>query len=92
MMLLICSDKADRVLAYARELAGQVETWADFSNGLFNPFTGVAILAFPLQKEREWFIDSAQYAEINRLLVGLMDKFGLVAGATPRRPVARGPS
>src|SRR5204862_3283268 len=35
--------------------------------------------------ERQEFFESAQYQEVNKLLLGLMKKFGMEGGATPQK-------
>lgn len=78
--------KFDDILARAREIASEVDTWADFSNAMFSQHGGIVSTAFNTLEDRRAFLDSPQYAEINSLLKGLMEKFGVVAGAHPKRP------
>ena len=79
------TSKNARVLDEARKLAAQVESWADFCNALFDPDHGIVPRTFPELRDRRAFFKSAEYAEINRLLGKLMDRFGIVAGANPQK-------
>ena len=76
-------DRAERVLEQARELAGRVESSADFSNALFAPQTGLTAQAFPTLRERWDFTMTPQYAEIYRMLGDLIHKFRVASGARP---------
>jgi hypothetical protein len=77
--------KANYILEQAKVLARQVKTWADFSAALFDQKTGLVAKTFVTPMEREAFFDSQQYKEVNRLLLGLMKKFGVEGGATPEK-------
>jgi hypothetical protein len=76
--------KAARILHKAEELAGQVESWADFANALFDPERGFVAQVFPRLSERQAFFKTREYAAIDRLLSQLMERFGVSAGATPK--------
>ena len=52
--------KANRVLAHARQLAGDVRSWADFSTAMFDQNTGYVARAFPTEVERQMFLESGQ--------------------------------
>ncbi len=73
--------KANRVLEYARQLSGEVRTWADFSSALFDQTAGYVAKVFPNEFQRQLFFDSPQYSEINAVLLDLMNRFGTVEGA-----------
>ncbi len=77
--------RANRVLSYARRLFKRVESWADFANGLFDQEHGFVSRTFPDRKERQRFMNSQEYREIDRMLVQLMDRFGVADGATPKK-------
>jgi len=81
--------RANKVLEQARELAGQVNSWADFSNRLFDYSGGIVTSTFPDEMERQAFFDSKQHEEINRILIGLMKKTGVVGGAAPKEKSGR---
>jgi site-specific DNA-methyltransferase (adenine-specific) len=78
-------NKGAELLKRAKELAKKSDTWADFSNALFDPFDGELVQALPMQKDREAFRRTKEYKEIRELLREKMDKTGLVKGATPRK-------
>ena len=73
------------VVESAKEIASRAETWADFSNALFDPTSGILTKAYPTRKEREAFVKSKGYQAIRSLLESAMAGTGLVAGATPRK-------
>lgn len=75
---------ANRILKQAKDVAGSVETWADFSNALFNPISGLITRAYPTRAEREEFLKTEQYQKIRELLSHAIDTSGLVEGATPK--------
>jgi hypothetical protein len=76
---------AAELLQQAEQLARSATTWADLSNALFDPLTGLLARAYPARPEREAFIKTAEYREIQRLLAEATERFGLVEGATPTR-------
>jgi len=78
-------DKGAELLERAKVLAKRAETWADFSNSLFDPFDGELVRALPTQQDREAFLKTEPYKEIRELLREKMDKTGLVKGATPKK-------
>ncbi len=72
-----------QVLEQARTVAGQVESWADFSNAVFSP-SGIVQTAFPNRAERLTFFDSRQCKEIHKIQRDLMERFGVAEGANPK--------
>src|SRR6266481_3077511 len=78
------SRKAARILRKARTLAGEVRSWADFANALFDAEQGFVAKVFPRLSERQVFFKTKEYAAIDRLLSELMERFGVSAGATPK--------
>ncbi len=77
--------KAQRLLHQAREAARTAQTWADFSNFLYDPFTGLITTAYPSRAERQKFIQTPEYREIQGLLEKVREETGLVEGATPTK-------
>ena len=77
--------KAAALLHQAEVLAQSVESWADLSNALFDPLEGIVARAFPTREAREAFAQTAEYRKIRELIDQARDRFGLVAGATPKR-------
>lgn len=84
--------RSQAVLAYARQIAPRVTSWADFSNAMFSQVTGRVARTFPDMEERQRFFDTREYREIQVMLEKLMDHFGLLEGATPeshKKPAKR---
>jgi hypothetical protein len=77
--------KEVELLRRAEELAQTVETWADLSNALFDPIAGIVAQAYPTRAEREAFVQTEEYRRICQLIDAAQQRFGLVAGATPKR-------
>ncbi len=50
--------KANAILNQAKELAPAVESWADFSNALFDQESGIVAQTFEDPMERQAFYDS----------------------------------
>ncbi len=76
--------KAARVLERARTISRKVDTWADFSNAMFDQFNGVVPKEFPSELERQAFFDTEQYKQILQIQTELMKKHGTVVGAAPK--------
>jgi hypothetical protein len=62
-----------------------VESWSDFTNALFDPEHGLVHRTFPDRKDRQAFLNSPEYREIDYLLDRLMERFGVADGATPKK-------
>lgn len=74
-----------KLLMEARKLAESVETWADFSDALFNPHDGLLIVPYRDGEKRRAFMKTKEYKAIQALLGKLMEKTGLIEGATPKK-------
>jgi hypothetical protein len=81
---LSIDERATRVLERAKELAGRVESGAEFSHAVFDPQDGLAARAFPTLRERREFTLTKPYAEIYDILRGLMVRFAAASGARPQ--------
>ena len=77
-------NKERELLRSAQEIAQSVDTWADLSNALFDPDTGLVSRAYPTRKERAEFLRSEQYKQIRHLIDAATERTGLVKGATPK--------
>ena len=77
--------KEQTLLDSARQLADSVETWADLSNSLFDPESGLVAKAYPTRSEREQFLKTKEYAAIRGLIEAAREHTGLVAGAAPMK-------
>ena len=78
------STKELTLLDSAKSLASSSPTWADFSNALFDPSTGLIAKAYPTREERQRFVRSPQYKAIRELIDKAQERTGLIEGATPR--------
>ena len=78
-------NRAARILAEAQKLAAHTNSWADFSNALFDPEHGLLVREIPDVAQRRSFAKTREYAVIDRLLAKLMERFGVADGATPRK-------
>jgi HicB family len=67
------------------QAARDAETWADFSNVLFNHVDGLVARAYPTREAREAFVKSDEYEKIRTLVAQAIERHGLVVGATPRK-------
>ena len=77
--------KATELLKTAQKLAQSAESWADLSNALFDPVEGIVSLSFETRAEREAFVKTDEYKQIQALIEQARNHFGLVAGATPKK-------
>ncbi len=73
------------LLESAQAAAQVVETWADLSNALFDPESGLIAKAYPTRAEREQFVQTEEYRAIRKLVDESRQRTGLVAGATPSK-------
>lgn len=78
-------NKPEELLHAAQEQARSATSWADLSNALFDPLQGIVSQAFSTRAEREAFMQTEEYRQIRQLVEDAKDRFGLVAGATPKR-------
>ena len=76
---------AQTLLESDRDAAQVVETWADLSNALFDPESGLIAKAYPTRAEREQFVQTEEYRAIRKLVDESRQRTGLVAGATPSK-------
>ena len=79
------TQKAEEVLHSAEEIAARTATWADLSNALFDPMSGLITKAYPTREERAVFLKSEEYTNIRDLISNTMERTGLVEGATPKK-------
>ncbi len=62
-------DMARQLVAEARKIAGQVDSWISLSNALADPQGGLIARYFPSAADRQEFLRSPEYEEVNRLLL-----------------------
>ena len=73
------------ILQSARQIASTTETWADLSNALFDPYQGIIPTAFPSREAKAAFLKSDEYKQIRDLMEEVMERTGIVEGATPKK-------
>lgn len=76
--------KAASLLKEAVAIAKGVESWADLSNALFDPYIGILAVAYRDKRERRAFTKTPEYKKIRKLVEKAKDKFGFIEGATPK--------
>ena len=74
-----------KLLDSARKIAASSPTWADLSNSLFDPDSGIVAKAFSTREERERFILTPEFKAIQELIDEAEDRTGLVEGSTPQK-------
>jgi predicted HicB family RNase H-like nuclease len=77
--------KEERILDSARTAADSAETWADLSNALFDPESGLLAKAFTTREAREQFIKTQEYKAIRQLIDDAQERTGLIEGAAPKK-------
>jgi hypothetical protein len=77
--------KGSSLARAANKIAESVETWADLSNALFDPESGLVSRAYPTREERAAFLRSPEYKKIRELIDAAARRSGLVSGATPSK-------
>jgi hypothetical protein len=70
-------DKQKQLVAEARKIARQVDSWIALSNALTDPNGGLIARYFPDSDERQAFLRSAAYEELNQLLRRTIERRGL---------------
>jgi hypothetical protein len=74
-----------KVVRLAQKAAASSDSWADLSNALFDPEEGLVARAYPTRAERERFLKSSEYQTIRQVIDAARERYGLVAGATPKK-------
>ena len=77
--------KETSILEKARKFAATCESWADFSNFLFNPVDGLVATAYLNKEDRASFLRTPEYAMVRQLMADSMERTGLVDGAAPKK-------
>jgi hypothetical protein len=70
-------DRKRELVAEARKIARRVDSWIGLSNALSDPVGGLIARYFPDVQEREDFLRSAEYEELNQLLLRTIKRKGL---------------
>jgi hypothetical protein len=70
-------NKAKELVAEAKRIARRVDSWIDLSNALSDPQRGLISRYFPTSAERQEFLASPEYEEIDLLLLRTIKRKGL---------------
>lgn len=73
------------ILTEAHRLVEKSKTWADLSNGLFDPVGGLVAKRFPDPADRAAFRKSGAYGKLHKLVEQKMRQTGVVAGSEPKK-------
>src|SRR5437763_10405731 len=74
-------DRAKQLVAEARKIARQADSWISLSNALSDPQGGLIARYFPNAEQRQEFLRSPEYEALNQLLLRLIKRKGLYPGA-----------
>lgn len=75
----------DDILGEARKLAQNCRTWADLSNGIFDPLDGLIVRLFPDASERSAFRKTDVYDALHALVEQKVQETGIIEGSTPKK-------
>jgi hypothetical protein len=70
-------EKAKQLVAEAKELARRADSWIALSNALSDQQGGLIAQYFPNVNQRQAFLRSPEYEELNRLLLHTIKEKGL---------------
>ena len=70
-------DRAKQLVAEAKKIARQADSWISLSNALSDPQGGVIARYFPDPEQRQAFLRSPEYEELNQLLLRTIKRKGL---------------
>lgn len=73
------------LLNRVKNVTRSLVNWADVSNALFDPETGLLTRAYPNPRDREAFMKSDEYRAVRQMLTDSMEKSGLIEGSTPEK-------
>jgi hypothetical protein len=78
-------DRAKQLVAEAKKIARQADSWISLSNALSDPQGGLIARYFPDLDQRQEFLASAEYQELDKLLVRIIKRKGLYPRAAPKQ-------
>jgi hypothetical protein len=70
-------DATKRLVAEAKKIARRVDSWISLSNALSDPQDGLIARCFPKPEDRQEFLSSPEYEELNELLRRTIKRKGL---------------
>jgi hypothetical protein len=76
-------DRARQLVAEARKIARQADSWIIKSNALSDPQGGLIARFFPEPDQRQDFLRSPEYEELNKLLLRVIKRKGLYPRGAP---------
>jgi hypothetical protein len=84
-MAMTDQDRTKKLIAAAKKIARRVDSWISLSNALSDPVAGLIPQYFPNAEQREEFLRSPAYEELNQLLLRVIKRKGLYprAGTGP---------
>jgi hypothetical protein len=68
---------AKQLVAEAKKIARRVDSWIGLSNALSDPQGGLIARYFPDPEQRQEFLRSPEYEELNQLLLRTIQRKGL---------------
>jgi hypothetical protein len=83
-------DRAKQLVAEAKKIARQVDSWIGLSNALSDPVRGLIVRYFPDADQRTEFLRSPEYEELNQLLLRTIKRKGLYPRASHKSNGATG--
>jgi hypothetical protein len=70
-------DRAKQLVAEAKKIARQADSWISLSNALSDPQGGLIVRYVPDPEQRDEFLRSSEYEELNQLLLRTIKRKGL---------------
>lgn len=70
-------DRAKQLVAEAKKIARRADSWIGLSNALSDAQGGLIARYFPDPEERQAFLRSPEYEELNQLLLRTIKRKGL---------------
>jgi hypothetical protein len=77
-------ERAKQLVAEAKKIARRADSWVSLSNALSDPQGGLIARYFPDPDQRQAFLDSPEYEELNQLLLRTIQRKGLYPRAGQR--------
>jgi hypothetical protein len=70
-------ESAKQLVVEAKKIARKADSWISLSNALSDPRGGLIARYFPDSEQREEFLRSSEYEELNQLLLRIINRKGL---------------
>jgi hypothetical protein len=74
-----------QLVAEAKKIARQADSWISLSNAITDPQGGLLAQYFPDVEQRQAFLRSPEYVELNEVLQRLIKRKGLYPNGSQRR-------